>query len=132
MTVTGRIRIAGSTPLEQVLIADAATAGELEVRGEHRAELRNLTGATVRAHGELRERKILLVSEYEILEIAGRAPTVGVLVMEGDAYWLRSGDGEDVELASAPTEFDELIGATVWVFLDENGVVEAYGVIRKG
>lgn len=130
--MTGRVRIAGSTPLEQILIGDAATSGELEVRGEYRAELRNLMGATVRAHGVLRDEKTLVVSEYEIIEIAGRAPTVGVLVMDDDAYWLRSGDDEDIELAGAPTEFDELIGATVWVFLDENGAVEAYGVIRKG
>jgi len=140
--VTGRVRIAGSTPLEQVLIEPSA-ASSLEVSGDYRVELRRLSGAVVRATGTLAGPGQLRVSEYEILEIAGHVPVVGILEIAGHVPVVGTLELEDgrvavvpatgapVEVRAAPAELLERAGAKVWVILDANGEVKGYGIIRE-
>jgi len=130
--VTGRVRIAGSTPLEQVLIEPQdSAASSLEVSGDYRVELRRLSGAVVRATGTLAGPGHLRVSEYEILEIAGHVPVVGTLELEDGRVAVVPATGAPVEVRAAPAELLERAGAKVWVILDANGEVKGYGIIRE-
>ncbi len=129
--VTGRVRVAGNTPFEQVLIEPDVASDAVEVRGEYRDELRHLSGATVRASGSFSGEHRFEVSGYEILKIAGQEPFVGVLdLREGDLL-VRSVDGEVKQIRSPSAELVALAGAKVWVILDSNGAMKGYGVIRE-
>ena len=131
-SITGRVRIAGSTPFEQVLIeAEDTAALVLQVSGDYRVELRHLSGAVVRASGTLAGPGQLRVSEYEILEIAGHVPVVGILEAENGHATVVRASGARVEVQAVPLELLEQAGAKVWVILDANGEVKGYGIIRE-
>jgi hypothetical protein len=109
---------------------EGMTRAGVEVRGEYRDELIRLTGAEVRATGTYSGTRIV-VSEYEILEIAGQKPVVGVLELtEGGMYILTSTDSA-VKIIDVPEELAAQHGGKVWVILDPTGVVQGYGVIRE-
>ncbi len=131
-SVTGRVQLVGATPLEQVVIEPTdSAASPVEVRGEYREELRRLSGAMVRASGQLSSEGRLLVQGYEMLEIAGHVPLVGQLEMvEGKAY-VRPPHGEPVEARAAPPELLKYVGAKIWVIRDTTGAVTGYGIIRE-
>ena len=103
----------------------------LEVRGEYRGELENLDGAQVRAKGKVEDGRLLVVTSYEILEIAGRVPSVGVLRRSGESYSLDTSDGKSLPIGAVPEAFAELEGAKIWVLIDDRGGVGGYGIIRK-
>jgi len=126
------VRLAGSTPFEQVLIeTEVTTALSVEVSGEYRVELRQLSGAKVRATGVLLGPSRLRVSEYEILEIAGHVPVVGILELEDGRVAVIPVSGDRVEVHAVPAELVQKAGAKVWVILDPNGEVKGYGIIRE-
>ncbi|UCC72611.1 MAG: hypothetical protein JSV86_19985 [Gemmatimonadota bacterium] len=126
------MRVTGSTPFEQVLIDPGRQPDDVvEVQGEYTAELRNLLGAIVRASGVLSTANRLEVTSYEVLEIVGQVPVVGLLeIVDGRAI-LRSGSGEPVQLHAVPAVLRAHNGAKVWVVLDSTGAVKAYGIIRE-
>lgn len=131
-TVVGRVRIAGSTPLERVLIEpDDSGAVALEVVGELRPELRRLSGAQVRVLGELVSADRLRVTGYTILDISGHTPIVGVLEVEDGSARVIDEEGGRTPLRDPPTQLLEQNGAKVWVVLNTNGVVIGYGIIRE-
>lgn len=132
VSVTGRVRLAGSTPFEQVLIEpEDTTALSVEVSGNYRVELRQLSGAKVRAAGAVLGLGQLRVSEYEILEIAGHVPVVGILELEDGRAAVIPVTGDRVEVHAVPAELVQKAGAKVWVILDPNGEVKGYGIIRE-
>ena len=129
-TVTGHLRLAGSAPLEQVMIQpEDSTRAELEAVGEYQGELKRLSGAKVKATGKLSNER-LSVSAYEILEIAGHVPLVGEVVVSGMNVSIVTDEGEELGLPRVP-ELMTLEGAKVWVILDSSGAVTGYGVIRE-
>ncbi len=132
VSVTGRVQVVGATPLEQVVIQppDSAAAA-IEARGPFRDELKRLGGATVRAAGAMSSAGQLLVKSYEILEIAGHTPLVGMVEVEGNRVMLRAEGGDSVEARGAPAELLRHPGAKVWVILDSTGAVTGYGIIRE-
>ena len=128
----GRVRIAGSTPLERVLIElDEAGGTAVELAGDLRPELKRLSGARLSVTGTLSPADRLLVSEYTILDISGHKPTVGVLEVEGSQASLVDAGGARLRLRDAPAELLAHDGAKVWVVLNTNGVVTGYGIIRE-
>ena len=130
-TVTGRVRVAGSTPLQQAMIQpEDSSQAELEVVGEYRAELERLSGAIVRATGTLSDGGRLSVARYEILEVAGHVPLVGIVEVTPADVTLVTEDGERVKLLRVPGLL-EMAGAKVWVIRDPDGAVTGYGVIRE-
>ena len=129
-SVAGLVRVTGSTPREQVII-EPADAEPIEVRGELRVELLRLDGARVEASGTRRASGYLDVADYEILEIAGFRPVVGILTVNDDDLAVRTRAGESVAVREAPADLKAQDGAKVWVILDENGVLQGYGVIRE-
>ncbi len=131
-TVTGRVRVAGSTPLERVMIEpDEPGAGAVEISGDLRPELKRLSGAGVRVTGTLSAAKRLVVSEYAILDISGHKPVVGILEMEGSEASVVDAEGGRWLLRAAPPELVANEGAKVWVVLNTDGVVTGYGIIRE-
>ncbi len=130
VTRVGRVRIAGSTPFETVVLEIEAGDG-LEVRGEYRPALRELARATVRATGTITEKRLFMISGYEILEIAGVTPVVGYIEATAGDTVLRTLSGEVVRLQGL-TEAADVDGAQVWVILDGGGVVRAHGISREG
>ena len=127
-TFSGVVRVTGSTPYVRVTIESESTG--FEVRGGYRSELLHLDGAAVRASGQL-VAGLYLVEEYEILEIAGHTPVVGVLELGEGGSFVRTAAGVPVELTGAPDELLGQAGAKVWVILDASGTVKGYGVIRE-
>ncbi len=130
-TLVGTVRVAGSTPFPQVLLHPEEDGPEVEIQGAYRSELRNLQGARVRVTGRLGAGNVLNASGYEILEIGGQKPLVGLLLVEGETTLLRTGPGEPVTLRGAPEELRALAGDKVWVITGRDGGVQAYGLIRR-
>jgi len=131
-TVTGRVRVAGSTPLERVLVEpDEPGAGALEIAGDLRPELKRLSGAKVRVTGTLSPAERLLASEYVILEISGHKPVVGTLEVEAGEASVVDAEGGRWRLRGAPAELMAHEGAKIWVVLNTDGVVTGYGIIRE-
>jgi hypothetical protein len=129
--VVGHIRLAGSTPLEQVLIKpEGADDVELIITGPYRDELHRLSGAKVRAIGS-RVDDNLSVSSYEIQEIGGHTPVVGTLEVRDGVISILQARGAPVILETIPARLLVQAGAKVWVILDANGAVAGYGVIRE-
>jgi hypothetical protein len=132
ITVVGRIRVAGSTPLESVLLApDDSGRAALEVVGDYRAELQRLSGARVKVVGALSGAGRLLASRYAILEVAGHVPVVGRLSLSDGKVKVVTAEGEAVPVRDAPAELRAQAGAKVWVILDERGAVTGYGILRE-
>ncbi len=129
-TLVGEILLTGSTPAIQVTLVSESSSVDLV--GELRSELENLTGAEVavwgRPTGLLREFQVL---SYEIRSIGGERPLVGTLAERDGELWL---DGnESVRLVNAPARLRNQLGAKVWVLgrRMEGGVhPQTYGVIR--
>ncbi len=131
-SVAGRVRVAGSTPLERVLIEpEEPEATGVEVSGDLRPELKRLTGARIEASGTFSASGRFVVSEYTTLEISGHVPTVGVLEVEGNSARVVTDEGERLLLQGPPAELLALDGAKVWVVLDSSGSVTGYGIIRE-
>lgn len=128
-TVVGSVRLAGSTPLQQVMIQPADSSSELTAVGPHKTGLENLEGARVRVWGTVSDGRVS-VTDYEILEIRGHVPLVGELAVRDSQVVLRTDPGQEVRLLEVP-KLLTLDGARVWVILDSTGVVNAYGVIRQ-
>jgi hypothetical protein len=130
VNLTGRVRLAGSTPLEAVMIQPEDSTMEVELVGELKEELERLSGAEVWVTGVRKEGGGLAVARYEILEIAGHVPLVGLVRVRGATVALVTDAGETLRMQDTP-ELLTLDGAKVWVLLDSKGAVTGYGVIRE-
>ena len=136
MDMTGTVAVVGNTPFERVVIRPQyPSAQTVEVGGEYQDELRAVSGAKVRAFGMLSGSSVMsvmTVARYEILEISGHRPLVGILEVESDRVAVRSLDGDTrTFINGVPGELRRQVGAKVWVILDEGRGVQAYGIIRK-
>lgn len=130
--VVGRVRVAGSTPLERVLLEpDEPGTAAVEVVGDLRPELRRLSGAEVRVSGEPASGGRLRVTGYTILDISGHVPIVGVLQVEAASAVVIDDEGGQTSLRDSPAQLLEHSGAKVWVVLNTDGVVIGYGIIRE-
>jgi hypothetical protein len=134
-TVTGTVQQVGSVPfLITVIRGDEDTAA---VSGELEEEIARLVGARVQVTGVRSEGSFpgptVEASAYRILSIDGEEPTMGILRVDGDGYYLETaGDEADRRgLTSVPEGLRDRVGARVWVILAEGGgTVLRYGVLR--
>ena len=108
----------------------------LRLTGGPEEELRRLTGARVKVEGEPVQAypdRGLEVERYEILEIDGERPHIGIVeVGEEDEIWLRE-EEERSRLRGAPASLAERDGATIWVVgerRDGEVHLSSYGIIR--
>ena len=131
----GRIMITGSEPMVTVSLAIEGESA-VNLTGQLLPELRRLSGATVEVYGTRTGTAPMArfdVVEYEVGEIDGLKPVVGMLRESGGAYRITSGEDETT-LAAVPREMSGLAGAKVWVTgVWEGGMlrVQSYGVIRE-
>ena len=131
ITVVGTVRVAGSTPFERVMLGPM-DGPERELRGGPLEELIRLQGATVRVRGRSAERNTFRVTDYEILEIGGERPVVGILERaSGGALGVRESTGDWLELDGAPEALGEKVGSKVWVITGPDGGVRSFGVLRE-
>jgi hypothetical protein len=130
----GRVRVAGHTPFEAVTLEPAGDAErEVELVGPLAKELRGAAGAQVAVWGARVAPRRVEVRRYEIREIAGAVPLVGTLEprdggaglrVEGERRWLR--------LEAVPPELEARAGHKMWVILDADRRVRAFGILREG
>ncbi len=130
-TLVGRIALTGSAPAVHVTLR-TADGRSVDLVGEWRDELQNLTGAEVAVRGTATgsPREFAVVS-YEIRAIEGERPLVGILADRDGELWLE-GD-QSVRLVNVPARLRSQIGAKVWVLGRESDggmYPQTYGVIR--
>lgn len=133
-TLEGRIIVTGGAPepLTTLVMEDRSVV----LSGELVPELRRLDGATVRAYGRLEGEgpgDAIDVVDYEILEIDGQRPRVGVLVMGEQGVALETEIGERFPLVGAPAGLRDRMGARVWVVgtvREGSLLLQSYGIIR--
>ncbi len=106
------------------------TAPEVELVGEMRPELEKLSGAKVRIAGVRAESGRLTVSHYQILEVAGHVPVVGIVRVQDANVTVTTDSGETLSVQGA-AELLAFDGAKVWVILDAKGALTGYGILRK-
>jgi hypothetical protein len=132
-TVQGIVRAVGADPFGRLVLESGGTSiGLIGVLAE---ELGALSGVEVRVRGRPSDSRpppparTVDVATYEILSVAGRLPTVGTLVRDGDALKVNG-----IVLAGVPDELRGAVGARVWIVGTEGDgtlIVEAYGIIRR-
>ena len=132
-TLVGTVRQVGSTPFTRTVVEGERA---LTVTGPPAAELARLVGARVRVVGAVVRGDApgpsLRVDRYEILSIDGDEPRVGVLRHEpGVGYRLETDEGETRPLRAVPPRLGGMLGARVWVVLDDAGGVLRYGLLRE-
>jgi hypothetical protein len=108
--VRGRVVASGTGPVPMTTL-NVDGSGSLIITGALEPELRRLAGATIVARGVVagETRRTIRVESYEVVEIDGERPVVGV-VLSGDR--LDTGT-ETLSILGAPAEMRP--GARVWI-----------------
>ncbi len=133
--VRGVLFLTGTGPTVVVaLLGDDGSS--VTLAGVLRDELRRLSGATVQLSGTRHGEGPMArfdVEGYEVLEIDGEKPAVGILHARGDRFSLGEG-GASVRLSVVPDGFRQFLGAKLWIIGPRaaDGLrVQSYGVIRE-
>lgn len=133
---TGRLTVAAVAPSARpMLYLDSGRS--IGLAGSLEPELARLSGARVMVEGTPATGfpgEALEVQRYEVLEVNGEKPWVGVLVRSGDAWLLRQDTG-DLRLTGVPAGLAAQPGAKVWITgsLDADALrVQSFGIIRSG
>jgi hypothetical protein len=129
----GRVYLTGSSP-NQVVSIQPDDDRSVRLVGELEAELGRLAGAVLRVEGTVAGQGAMRpfsVRAYEVLEIDGAKPLVGVL--QEDNGRLRIATDPPMTLLDAPQGLAANVGAKIWIV----GLVEAatvhiqsFGIIR--
>ena len=131
-TVVGEIQLTGSAPMVLVTLT-TARGRSVDLIGDLRGELRNLTGAEVAVRGRPASARDFEVMSYEIRAIDGQQPLVGTVAYRNGEYWLEA--EESVRLVNPSEGLQAQVGAKVWVLgraMVDGVYPQTYGVIRPG
>ena len=129
------MRVVGPAETAQLILAGATAS--VGLAGPLAGELRRLSGATLRVTGTPQNNstppppRAVVARDYQVLEVDGQQPVVGVVVSRDDRLWLAGRD--TVELLNAAPDLAARIGAKVYVIGVRAGgrlQVRSYGVIR--
>lgn len=132
--LSGKVFVTGSEPGTSVTLVRPQGRGVTLV-GDLQGELARLSGAEVRVHGLQGEKSPaggFDVESYDVLEIDGEVPKVGILKMNEGTILLTGQD--TVGLSDPPDELRNKVGAKVWIVGHPTGgkvVVQSYGIIRE-
>jgi hypothetical protein len=132
--LTGRV-MNGGTDRFTITTLQTRDGRAVRLTGELRDELRTLSGADVMVRGVMNSSgagDVFDAREYEVLEIDGRRPHVGVLLARGGELWLAATD--TLRLVPALDALRERAGAKIWVVGASDSAakelrIESYGVI---
>jgi hypothetical protein len=138
LTYEGQVMVTGSAGATQTTLFLTApdAAGVVGVVGALEPEVRALSGATLRVEGPAGSGvsgPSVDVRSYEVLEVNGERPYVGLLASTPQGLALDQTSGERLSIASAPTGLAGNAGAKVWLTGTLNAgrlQVQSYGVIR--
>jgi hypothetical protein len=131
----GTVGVVGPVETAEVVLRGATAS--VGLTGPLVGELRRLSGATIRVRGTPRSNpaaapaRAIDVGEYEVLDVEGQRPVVGVLLRRDDRLWLAGQD--TVELVGVTPELVARSGAKVFVLGVPEGRrlrVKSYGVIQ--
>jgi len=137
-SATGVLGITG-TEATPTAVLRREEGGSLGLTGTPARELMALSGATVRVEGRRAATPVgpgLEVTGYELLEIEGSAPHLGILEQDPAGNWiLRTQEGDALRLVGLPqTGLHQ--GMKVWVIgqmdAEEQFLVNSYGVVAMG
>jgi hypothetical protein len=129
----GKVVITGTEPATSVRLV--MNEGNVELVGSLEPELRRLAAAGLIVRGSLQGRhpvRRLEVKSYEVTDIDGAAPSVGVLQLRDDKLWLAGSD--TLQLVEAPETLQTKEGAKVWIVGRRSSgtlEVQSYGIIRE-
>jgi hypothetical protein len=132
--LSGKVFVTGSEPSTTVILVQKG-GPSVNLLGELDPELRRLSGSTLRVRGARRGEPPaggFEVESYQVLEVDGEVPEVGVLQESDGGLWLAGRD--TVELASPPAALRQQPGAKVWIVGRRMGGklgVQSYGIIRE-
>ena len=134
--MTGTISVARRGPVVSVDLK--AESGErIGLSGPYVSELKRLNSYRVWVSGTITN-GLLTVEKYNLLEVGGIRPILGVLVLLPEGYALSDGPGKPTLLAIPAKTARKLrgqVGATIWVTgqFDDRGVltVKRYGLIKR-
>ena len=73
--------------------------------------------------------KEMEASSYEILDVDGARPLVGILEPADEGFVLRTSDGDSIRLVGVSEQLAGAAGGRVWVVLTDAGVVTRYGIL---
>lgn len=132
--LTGRL-MNGGTDRFTITTLQTSDGRAARLTGDLRDELRTLGGAEVTVRGVMDSSGAsgsLDVREYEVLDIDGRRPHVGVVLARDGELWLAAAD--TLRLIPALDALRERTGAKIWVVGASDSAakelrVESYGVI---
>jgi hypothetical protein len=133
-SITGKVRQVGNLPFTRTLV-DAGEDERIFVTGDLESEISRLAGMDVQVTGSYTEGNqpgiYILATSYELQEIDGERPVVGVLRHDADGFYLDLFDGRTHRLSQVPPELEEAGEAKVWVIAEEGAHVRAYGILRE-
>jgi len=137
-SATGVLGITG-TEATPTAVLRREEGGALGLTGTPARELMALSGATVRVEGRRAATPVgpgLEVTGYELLEIEGSAPHLGILERDPAGNWvLRTQEGDALRLVGLPQTGMQQ-GMKVWVTgqmdAQEQFLVNSYGVVAMG
>jgi hypothetical protein len=137
-SATGVLGITG-TEATPTAVLRREEGGALGLTGTPARELMALSGATVRVEGRRAATPVgpgLEVTGYELLEIEGSAPHLGILERDPAGNWiLRTQEGDAFRLVGLP-QTGVQPGMKVWVTgqmdAEEQFLVNSYGVVAMG
>jgi hypothetical protein len=135
LSYEGQVAITG-TAGETFTTVALDVGGSVGVVGVLEGEVRSLSGARIRVEGRPGQGfpgPSVNVLSYEVLEINGQKPYVGVLQRVAETLVLEQ-PGAGLELSAFPTGLSGAVGAKVWLTGTLSGsrlAVQSYGIIRS-
>lgn len=130
-TAVGTIRQTGAIPIPDTRLETAE--GAIVLVGPLAAELARVAGAEVLVRGTVSagaDPPTIRVSDYEIRDVDGLRPFVGLLEERNGTLVLRTERGEERTLTGSSERMRRAAGSRVWVTTrgDEGGVVR-WGIL---
>ena len=131
----GVLFLTGTEPAV-IVVLRGDDGSSVTLTGALRDELRRLSGATVQVSGARHGEGPMArfdVDGYDVLEIDGEKPVVGILHERNGQVSIGEGKAS-VRLSAVPDGLGRLLGAKVWVIgqrVADSLRVQSYGVIRE-
>ncbi len=129
-TLVGEIQLTGTAPAFLVTLT-TAEGRSVDLTGDLRGELQDLSGAEVAVWGRLVSARDFQIMSYEIRAIDGQQPLVGTVAYRDGEYWLDA--DEFVLLVNVSAGLRAQVGAKVWILgraMADGVYPQTYGVIR--